>query len=295
MRKSKTLQGFTVGRFVILSILAFALIFYGVPLLWLFIASSKDQFTLFSTAPFSLGTWENVKSSWHDLSTYNNFQIVDWAWNSLIYSVGGVSISLITAVPAGYALAMFNFPGRKAVLIITLVAMITPSQAVVLPIFLELLALGLTNTYLGLTLAVGFFPFGVYLTYVFFSTSLPTGVMEAARADGCNRFQQFIHIGLPLAKPIIALVAFFSFLANWSNYFLAFVLLSDDRLFNLPLGLANLLSGAKALSNQAASDIPIKMPEAIQAAIVVVLPVLIVFLMSQRFVRTGMLAGAEKG
>lgn len=295
MKRSKLKSKISIGRFVIYSILAFALLFYGIPLLWLFIAATKDQFTLFSTAPFSIGTWENVMSSWHDLSTYNNFQIVDWAWNSLIYSVGGVSVSLLTAVPAGYALALFDFPGRKVFLIVTLIAMITPSQAVVLPIFLELLALGLTNTYLGLTLAVGFFPFGVYLSYVFFSTSIPSGVMEAARADGCNQFQLFIHIGLPLAKPIIALVAFFSFLANWSNYFLAFVLLSDDALFNLPLGLANLLSGAKALSNQAASDIPIKMPEAILAAIVVVLPVLIVFLVSQRFVRTGMLAGAEKG
>lgn len=283
------------GRFAIFACLAFALLFYGVPLLWLFIAVTKDQVTLFADPPFAIGTWDNVMSTWHDLTTYNNFQILDWAWNSVIYSVGGVSVSLLTAIPAGYALALFDFPGRKMFLILTLIALITPSQAVVLPIFLELLALGLTNTYLGLTLAVGFFPFGVYLAYVFFSTALPKGVMEAARADGCNRFQLFIHIALPLAKPIIALVAFFSFLANWSNYFLAFVLLSDDKLFNLPLGLTTLLSGAKTLSNQAASDIPIKMPEAILAAIIVVLPVLLVFLVSQRFVRTGMLAGAEKG
>lgn len=75
----------------------------------------------------------------------------------------------------------------------------------------------------------------------------------------------------------------------------AFVLLADEKLFNLPLGLATLLSGAKTLSNQAADDIPIRMPEAIQASIMVVVPVLVVFLVSQRFVRTGMLTGAEKG
>jgi multiple sugar transport system permease protein len=180
-------------------------------------------------------------------------------------------------------------------LIFTLIAMITPSQVVVLPIFLELLALGLNNTYLGLILASGFFAFGVYFSYVFFTSAIPNRVMDSARVDGCNRFQLFVHICLPLAKLIIALVAFFSFLANWSNYFLAFVPLADEKLFNLPPGLATLLSAEKALSNQAANDIPIRMPEAIQASIVVVVPVLIVFLLSQRFGRTGMLAGAEKG
>ena len=286
---------FSVGRFVVYSVLAFAVLFYGVPLLWLFIAGTRDQVTLFSDPPFSIGTWEMTVNTWRNLTSYNDFQILSWAKNSVIYSVGGVSLSLLTAIPAGYVLATSVFPGRRLLLILTLIAMITPSQAVVLPVFLELLALGLNNTYLGLILATGFFPFGVYLSYVFFTSAIPNGVMDSARVDGCNQFQLFIHIGLPLAKPIIALVAFFSFLANWSNYFLAFVLLSDEKLFNLPLGLATLLSGAKALSNQAANDIPIRMPEAIQASILVVVPVLIVFLLSQRFVRTGMLAGAEKG
>jgi len=295
MSKDNKWWNISIGRFVIYSFLAFAAVFYGVPLIWLFIASTKDQVTLFSETAFTFGTWENVVTTWNDLSTYNNFQILDWALNSVIYSVGGVAVTLFTAIPAGYALALYDFPGRKAFLILTLIAMIVPSQAIVLPLFLELLALNLTNSYLGLILAVGFFPFGVYLAYVFFATALPNGVMEAARTDGCNRFQLFIHMGLPLAKPIIALVAFFSFLANWSNYFLAFVLLSDESLFNLPLGLTTLLSGAKTLSGQGANEIPIEMPEAIQAAIVVVLPVLIVFLVSQRFVRTGMLAGSEKG
>lgn len=284
-----------LGRFVIYACLAFAALFYGVPLVWLFVAGTRSQVSLFSDPVFTIGSWEQALTTWNNLTSYNNFQILTWAQNSIIYSVGGVALSLATAIPGGYILATAQFPGRKLILILTLVAMITPSQAVVLPIFLELLAIKLNNTYLGLILATGFFPFGVYLAYVFFSTSLPKGVMDSARIDGCNRFQVFIHIALPLAKPIIALVAFFSFLANWSNYFLAFVLLSNEKLFNLPLGLATLISGSGALVNQAANDIPVRMPEAIQAAIVVVAPVLLVFLVAQRFVRTGMLAGAEKG
>ena len=204
-------------------------------------------------------------------------------------------LSLVASIPGGYALALSEFPGRRLILILTLIAMITPSTAVVLPIFLEMNLLGLNNTYAGLILASGFFPFGVYLSYVYFSTSLPKGVMDSARVDGCTRLQLFFRIALPLARPIVALVAFFSFLAIWSNYFLAFVLLSDDRLYNLPVGLTALVSGSGALSNLPSNDVPIKKPEVVLAAILVILPVLVIFLAAQRFVRSGMLSGAEKG
>lgn len=284
-----------LGRFVVFATLAFAVCFYGIPLLWLFIAGTRSEASLLTDPPFALGTWEAFSRTWNNLTTYNNFQILTWAGNSLIYSVGGVLLSLIASTPGGYALAQSEFPGRKLILTLTLIAMITPSTAVVLPIFLEMNLLGLNNTYAGLILASGFFPFGVYLTYVYFSTSLPKGVMDSARVDGANRFQLFTRIALPLARPIIALVAFFSFLAIWSNYFLAFVLLSDDKLYNLPVGLTALVSGSGALSNLPSNDVPIKKPEVVLAAILVVLPVLLIFMAAQRFVRSGMLSGAEKG
>jgi len=191
-------------------------------------------------------------------------------------------------------LSDFRLP-RSTVNVLTLIAMITPSTAVVLPIFLQMHLLGLTNTYAGFILASGFFPFGVYLAYIYFSTSLPKGVMDSARVDGCTRAQLFTRIALPLAKPAMALVAFFSFLGIWSNYFLAFVLLSDDALYNLPVGLTTLVSGSGALSNLPTEGIPIKKPEVILAAILVALPVMLIFLFAQGRVRSGLLTGAEKG
>jgi len=191
-------------------------------------------------------------------------------------------------------LSDFRLP-RSTVNVLTLIAMITPSTAVVLPIFLQMHLLGLTNTYAGFILASGFFPYGVYLAYIYFSTSLPKGVMDSARVDGCTRLQLFTRIALPLAKPAIALVAFFSFLGIWSNYFLAFVLLSDVALYNLPVGLTTLVSGSGALSNLPTEGIPIKKPEVILAAILVALPVMLIFLFAQGRVRSGLLTGAEKG
>ena len=282
------------GRWLVHATLIFGLCFYGIPLLWLFLASFRTESALFSDGPWSWGSLEAFRDTWVNLVTYNDFQMGRWAWNSLIYSAGGVGLSLIAVIPAGYVLAVYDFPGRKAILVITLIAMITPNTAVALPIFLQMSALGLNNTYLGMILATAFFPFGVYLAYIYFATSLPKGILDSGRIDGCNQFQLFSRVALPLSGPVTALIAFFSFLANWSNYFLAFVLLSDDKLYNLPVGLAALLSSSGALGNDVANNIPIKKPEAIMAAIMVILPVLLVFMVSQRYVRAGLLSGAEK-
>ncbi len=283
------------GQWVIYALIGIAGLFYGTPLAWLFLAGTRSGSSLDSDPPFTFGSFEQMAQSWANLASFNDFQILNWALNSLIYSVGGVTLSLIACIPAGYALATSDFPGRRVILILTLVAMITPSQSIVLPIFLEMNLIGLNNTYLGLILATGFFPFGVYLAYIHFSDSPPKGVLDSARIDGCSRYQLFTHIALPLARPIVSLVAFFSFLANWSNYYLAVVLLSDDKIYNLPVGLTALVSGSGALTNLAATGMPIKKPEVILAAILVILPVLVVFLIAQRFVRSGMLSGAEKG
>lgn len=290
-----THRNLSTGRFIGLAILGFAICFYGIPILWLFVGVTRSEASLLADMPLSVGTWRDFRQTWVNLTTFNDFQMVTWAMNSVIYTVGGVTLSLLTAIPAGYALAQGHFPGRRLILVLTLIAMITPSTAVVLPIFLQMTMLGLNNTYAGLVLASGFFPFGVYLAYIYFATSLPKGVLESARIDGCSRWQLFTKIALPLARPIISLVAFFSFLSIWSNYFLAFVLLSDDALYNLPVGLTTLVSGSGALSNLPTVGIPIKKPEVILAAILVALPVMIVFIFAQGRVRSGMLTGSEKG
>ena len=281
---------------IIWSVLAFFIILYGVPLLWLLLASTRTESSLISDTPLSFGSIAAAKETYLNLASYNSGQIYTWAWNSVIYTVGSVTLTLLSCIPAGYALAMSEFRGRKFILIMTLIAMITPSQAIILPIFLELTLLGLTNTYTGLILASSFFPFGVYLAYIYYTTSLPKSVVESARIDGCGHFQCFVHMGLPLAKPLVALVAFFSFVNNWNNYFLAFILISDDNKQNLPVGLTTLINSSGALNPQeAANNLPIGQPEAIQAAVLVVLPIIVVFLFSQSYVRSGLNAGAEKG
>ena len=295
MRIPLFIRRYTPGQFVIHAVLAFALVIYGLPLLWLFIASTRTESSMYSDPPLMLGSWHALKQAWDNLAGYNDFQMLVWAKNSIIYTLGSVSLTLASCIPAGYVLAIANVPGRRFILIMTLVAMITPSQAIVLPIFLEMTLLGLVNTYFGLIIASAFFPFGVYLSYIYFTTSMPLSVIESARIDGCGHFKTFFRIALPMSKPLIALVSFFSFVNNWNNYFLAFVLISDDSKLNLPVGLTALLSSTGAINPRTASNIPIGLQEAILAAIIVVLPIILIFLASQKHVRSGLNAGAEKG
>ncbi len=288
------LQRFT-NTTVMWVILGAAFVFYMTPIVWLLLAAFRTESELFSASAFHIGSVDSLLATWNNLATYNDFLIGEWAFNSAVYSVGGVSLSLVAAVPAGYVLAIYDFPFRRLILVLTLIAMITPNTVVALPIYLQMQALGLTNSYLGMILATAFFPFGVYLAFIYYVTSLPRALVESARIDGATRFEVFLKIALPLSGPLIALVGFFSFLANWSNYFLAFVLLTRDELYSLPIGLAVLISSSGALGNDVASDIPINRPEAIVAALLVILPVLLIFLVSQRYVRAGLLSGAEKG
>jgi multiple sugar transport system permease protein len=278
----------------ILVLLAFA-VFFGVPLLWLLLAPTKTNSQLLSWYPLAFGSFQNVATAWGHLLEYNNREILIWSVNSLIYAAGSLVLTVFLCIPAGYALATTRFRGRHVLLLTTLVVMIVPGSATVLPLFLEVSTAHMLNTALSVILPAAFFPFGVYLAYIYFSTSLPAGLLEAGRIDGASEFQLFWRIALPLARPIVALVAFFSFVANWNNYFLPFVMLTDDTKYNLPVGLAVLMANAPGLHPTIGTEIPIFGPEEALAGVIVVLPILLIFIFSQRYVIAGMIAGAEKG
>ena len=192
-------------------------------------------------------------------------------------------------------LALTQFIGRKVLLSITLIVMIMPASALVLPLFLEMNLLHLSNSAWSVVLPFGFFPFGVYLSYIFFSSTIPKELMGAARVDGCSEWGVFRWVALPLARPIVALVAFFAFVSDWTNFFLPYVMFYTDRQYPLPVALQYLISSTSAfnpVASQATS--PVLRPELATATLVAIAPVFIVFLFAQRALVTGMLAGATK-
>lgn len=292
-RRPPSLRGWS-GRSIAGVVLVVFVLFFAIPIVWLLFAVTKSANALIVANPFSLGSWGDFVANWNQLFGFQDGAVITWIGNSALYSLGALVITLLVSIPAGYALALTEFRLRRALLVLTLVVMLIPGTALVLPIFLELNSVGLIGSPLSVILPMSFFPFGVYLTYIYFSTSIPRDLLAAARIDGCSEFQVFTRVALPLAAPIVALVAFFSFVQNWNNFFLPFVMLPSSDGYPIQVGLTTLLASTPAFNPSSGGSDSVQLPTLALATIVSILPVLIVFLFSQRFLVTGMTAGGTK-
>ena len=230
------------GRAMVSVVVAVFVVFFAVPIVWLLLATTKSARDLIVGHPFRPGSLTDLASNWRELLAFQDGAVVGWIGNSALYALGALAVTLVVSIPAGYALAMTEFRFRRFLLVMTLVVMLIPGTALVLPIFLELNQAGLIGSPLSVILPMSFFPFGVYLTYIYFSTSLPRDLLAAARIDGCSEFEVFTRVALPLATPVVALVGFFSFVQSWNNFFLPFVMLPDSQQYPAQVGLSNLLT-----------------------------------------------------
>jgi len=286
-----------VARGVRLVILvAFALFFFA-PIIWLLVAPTKSDQALVTHSPFSFGSFHNLARAWDNLDSFSSHIFRKWIENSLIYATAATAIVLVTAVPAGYGLAIGKFPGRRLLLTLTLIVMVMPAAALVLPIFLELNALHLLGGMMSVILPFSFYPFGVYVAYIYYSTALPTELLEAARLDGCGEWATFRHIAVPLAKPVIALVMFFSFVADWTNFFLPYAVLGDSKQYPIQVGLSDLLSSTPSFNpavGGGGQSVNIFRPELALAAVIAVIPIALLFMVSQRALVRGLVGGAVK-
>lgn len=269
--------------------------FFIVPVLWVLLAPTKSDHQLVYHSPMAFGSLGTFVRTWDAIYSFQGHELLTWLGNSAIYSVGGLVLALACAIPAGYGLALTQFIGRRVLLSVTLIVMIMPPSALVLPLFLEMNLLHLLGTAWSVVLPFGFFPFGVYLCYIFFSSTIPKELLAAARVDGATEWDVFRRVALPLARPIVALVGFFAFVANWTNFFLPYVMFYNDRQYPLPVGLEYLVSSTSAFNPVAGAQSPVLRPELAMATLVAIAPVFLVFLFAQRALVTGMLAGATKG
>jgi len=275
-------------------LLAAFLLFFILPVLWLLLAATKTDAQLVYRGPFSFGSWHALRQNWDALTGFQGDTILLWLRNSATQASLALLLTLLAGIPAGYALAMIEFRGRRALLILTLVVMLMPATTLVIPLFLEINAVHLIGTVWSVVLPYSFYPFGVYLTYIYFSTALPRDLLDAARIDGCSEFGAFWRVALPLATPVIALVGFFSFVANWTNYFLPYVMLPSSNQYPIQVGLGLLITDVPQF-NPTAGTAAVLRPELALATLLAISPVLLVFLFAQRFLITGLLAGATKG
>ncbi|MEV1175972.1 carbohydrate ABC transporter permease [Nonomuraea sp. NPDC049784] len=282
------------GRTIVAVVVAIFVLFFIIPIVWLLLATTKSARGLIIENPFLPGSLGDLAANWDQLFGFQDGAVTAWVGNSALYAVGALVITLIASIPAGYAMALTEFRFRRSLLVLTLIVMLIPNTALVLPIFLELNVVGLIGSPLSVILPMSFFPFGVYLTYIYFSTSVPRDLLAAARLDGCSELQVFTRVALPLAAPIVALVAFFSFVQSWNNFFLPFVMLPSSEGYPVQVGLTSLLASTPAFNPSSAGTQSVQLPTLALATVISVLPVLIVFLFAQRFLVAGMTAGGTK-
>jgi multiple sugar transport system permease protein len=294
VRRRRTLTpGQWIGRALVTIILLVFAAFFILPIIWLLLAPSKSNTQLLLESPFSFGSFDQLVANWNELFAFGSGVFATWIGNSAYYSFAALAITLLVSIPAGYALAFIEFTGRRLLLVTTLIVMLIPNTALVLPIFLELSAARLIGNPLAVILPFSFFPFGVYLTYIYFSTAVSRDLLNAARIDGAGELRVFAQVAMPLATPVIALVGFFSFVANWNNYFLPFLVVGGDKI-PVQVGLANLLANVPAFNPTTASSIVIQLPTLALATLLSVAPILLIFLFAQRFLVEGMTAGGTK-
>ena len=208
-----------------------------------------------------------------------------WMRNSALVSLTVTMTGVVLAAMAGYAFSRFSFIGKKAGMLGLLVTQMFPATMLLLPLYIMLIHLGLINTYLGIiiTYTATALPFCIWTMKGYYDT-IPTSLEEAARIDGCNQFQAFTKVILPLAAPALVITGLFSFMTAWAEYIVAAQLLQDTALWTLPLGLKSFESNMTTEWGLYGA-----------ASLIVMLPVVALFLFLSKWLVSGLTLGSVKG
>lgn len=257
------------------------------PLYWLIAASSKlpgELFTLPSFLPgFSGGLFENIAN----LSAYRDGRYWLWTFNSLVFAGGGAALSTMVSAAAGYGLAKYSFPGKSAVFGFLLGAVLIPGVVLAVPQYLLMSKIGLASTYWSVLIPSIVSPLGIYLCRIYAAAVVHDELLEAGRVDGASEIRIFFSIGLAPMIPGLITVFLLQFVGIWNNFLLPFIMLSDERLFPLTVGLYTLV-------NQGTEQ-PGVYTLIITGALISILPLMALFLFLQRYWRLDLISGSVKG
>ncbi|MBT2514614.1 carbohydrate ABC transporter permease [Arthrobacter sp. ISL-30] len=287
-RTSKRQRG--MERSTLLTVLLWLCAGYFVlPLFWLLIASTKDNADLFSTFGLWFGNrfalWENLVS----VFTVRNGLFLQWVLNTVLYAGLSAVGASVLATTAGYAFAKYRFPGDKLLFSINLGAIMIPLTALALPTYLLFNSAGLTNTPWAVILPSLVSPFGVYLMRVYAADAISDSLIQAARVDGAGEFRIFWQVGFRLLGPGVVTVFLFALVATWNNYFLPLIMLNSSSLYPLTVGLAQ-----QQAASAAGGGAQALFSTVITGSLVSIVPLIIAFLVLQRYWQAGLTTGGVK-
>jgi multiple sugar transport system permease protein len=208
---------------------------------------------------------------------YDNGVFFTWLKNTSIFVFSAMGISVISCVTAGFVMAVLDVLFRRLLLFLTLITMLIPITAMAMPLYVMIDGIGLNNTLLGLILASSYFPFGAFLSYLYYSSVLPPDLIGMGRIDGLGDLGLYRHLGIPLSKSLISVVSFFSFVGIWNSYQLPRVLLAEPSKSIMSIGIEVFYGQGTTL-----------------IALLMVIPSVLLYLASQRTIARGIFSGAVK-
>lgn len=281
---------FGAGRIASHAVMAVMAVYFLLPFWWLLMAATKNNDGLFDSRPLWFGGDFSLFDNLSALFTQSDGIYLKWLRNSALYSVvSGFGATAVAAL-AGYAFAKLEFRGRNALFATLLGLIMVPMTALVLPTYLLMSEIGLTDSIWAVILPSLLNPFGVYLLRVYAHDSVPDEMLEAARIDGAGEFRVFRSVALPAMRPALVTVLLFTMVATWNNFFLPLVMLSNDDLFPLTVGLRTWYQSATIGSGGGEALFNV----IVAGSLVAIIPLIIAFLMLQRYWRGGLTIGALK-
>ncbi|KJC64634.1 carbohydrate ABC transporter membrane protein 2, CUT1 family [Agreia bicolorata] len=267
-----------------------SIVYFLVPIIWLAIASTKDNSDLFSTFGLWFGNGFHLFTNISQVFSLNDGIFSRWLLNTVLYAVVSAVGAAALATACGYALAKYRFRGQTAVFWVIIGAVMVPMTALAIPTYLLFSSVSLTDTVWAVILPGLVSPFGVYLMRVYAAESVDNSLMEAARIDGAGELRIFMTIGLRLLTPGIVTVLLFQLVATWNNYFLPLIMLNSPSLYPVTVGLAQW-----QLSASSGGGAQVLFSTVLTGSLVSVLPLVVSFLFLQRFWQSGLSAGGVKG
>jgi len=250
------------------------------PICWVFLSSFKPQSELFRV-PMKLLPIAWTLENYATAMSQGNF--LRYFGNTLFVAVTATALTVFINLMAGYALSKYRFPGRDAIFAVMLATLMIPLQVIMVPIFLQLKRLGLLNSLWGIIIPPAATPTGVFLARQYLQT-LPDSLIESARIDGAGEFLIFRSVVAPLAKPVVATIAIFSFMWRWNDFLWPLIVITDNRKQTMQQALANFVG-----------QLQVNWSSLLAMTTIAIVPMVIVFLAFQKYFLTGITAGAVKG
>ncbi|WP_397427931.1 carbohydrate ABC transporter permease [Pseudolysinimonas sp.] len=284
-RRGRGTRESAVSRTVAMAVMLVATLYFLTPLWWLFVAASKTSADFTTTAPLwfaDFNLFQNIAA----LVDYRDGVFLRWLLNSALYAGLGALLATLFAAMAGYAIAKYTFRGRETLFNVVLGGVLVPATALALPLFLIFSQAGATNTIWAVLLPSLVSPFGVYLSRIYAAASVPDEIIEAARIDGAGEVRTFFTVATRLMAPALVTIFLFQFVAIWNNFFLPLIMLRDEALFPVTLGLY--------VWNTQVSQIPDIRALVVIGSLLSIIPLIVTFLGLQRFWQSGLANGGLK-